>query len=577
MTATETGSRDALGVALHKLAAQVRGLRFDVPDAAQAERRARRDRVIRTLDDYLLPRMQDLGGPMVAVVLGPTGAGKSSLVNGLAGRRVTRPGAVRPTTRSPVVWCHEDHAARHRAGLLTGYGTEERPLEIVADVDVMLRGLTIVDTPDIDSVELVHHEIARDLLGVADLVIFTTSAQRYADAVPWDVLREVVRRGTPLLFVLNRVREGGDEVVADLRALFDRNGISLDAEGVALFTIAEQEVTDDHGGLPAAAVAPLRARLTELSDPVERAAAIRTAISGALSATIDDSERLADELSAEQSTVQDLIRTAQQAYAAQVAELSASLRDGTLIRDEVLGRWQEFVGTGAILQALSSGVGTMRRWIGRTMGFGGGREEAVTAQARDFLSNEILRRTQMAASTVRSTWELTEPGRALLGAAAGAGYRDDPETERRARSAVADWTAQLARLVEDEGGGRRRIAQVASLGVNVVAVSALVAVFANTGGLTGSEVGVTAGAAAAQQSLLEHVLGGAAARSLVQQARQTLETSLEAVLRADSDRYQAAAESLVDDAKVVQQLRDAVREVQRLAVAADLLDRKGHR
>ena len=46
----------------------------------------------------------------------------------------------------------------------------------------------MLDTPDIDSVELANHELAGQLLGAADLWLFVTTAARYADAVRWDYL-----------------------------------------------------------------------------------------------------------------------------------------------------------------------------------------------------------------------------------------------------------------------------------------------------------------------------------------------------------------------------------------------------
>ena len=65
------------------------------------------------LDDYILPRYRSLDAPLLAVVGGSTGAGKSTLVNALVGHPVTRAGAIRPTTRQPILL---HHPARRRAG-----------------------------------------------------------------------------------------------------------------------------------------------------------------------------------------------------------------------------------------------------------------------------------------------------------------------------------------------------------------------------------------------------------------------------------------------------------------------------
>ena len=69
------------------------------------------------LDDYILPRLRDADAPLLAVVGGSTGSGKSTLVNRLVGTPVTTPGVLRPTTRHPVLvhnpvdteWFAADH------------------------------------------------------------------------------------------------------------------------------------------------------------------------------------------------------------------------------------------------------------------------------------------------------------------------------------------------------------------------------------------------------------------------------------------------------------------------------------
>ena len=96
------------------LLAAVRTLRDAVEQAGAAARpaRARRRRgrrrasLLKQLDDYVLPRLESLDAPLLAVVGGSTGAGKSTLVNSLVGAEVSRSGVLRPTTRSPVLVHH---------------------------------------------------------------------------------------------------------------------------------------------------------------------------------------------------------------------------------------------------------------------------------------------------------------------------------------------------------------------------------------------------------------------------------------------------------------------------------------
>src|SRR5215218_7236021 len=74
----------ALQAALTGLAEQLAAARASAPAPGDLGA-ARRRRLALHLDDYLLPRVRDLEAPLVCILLGSTGAGKSSLLNGLAG------------------------------------------------------------------------------------------------------------------------------------------------------------------------------------------------------------------------------------------------------------------------------------------------------------------------------------------------------------------------------------------------------------------------------------------------------------------------------------------------------------
>src|SRR6476661_1838199 len=83
-------------------------LPLDIPGVATG--RATRDSLLKQLDDYVLPRLRSLDAPLLAVVGGSTGAGKSTLVNSIVRQKVSRSGVLRPTTRSPVLVHHPDDA-----------------------------------------------------------------------------------------------------------------------------------------------------------------------------------------------------------------------------------------------------------------------------------------------------------------------------------------------------------------------------------------------------------------------------------------------------------------------------------
>ncbi|EEH66636.1 hypothetical protein HMPREF0058_0496, partial [Actinomyces urogenitalis DSM 15434] len=92
------------------LLTQVAGLRacldaVELPyrlPGAEASRRQAHD-LAAQLGGYVLPRLESADAPVLAVVGGSTGAGKSTLVSSLVGQAVVASSAIRPTTRRPVL------------------------------------------------------------------------------------------------------------------------------------------------------------------------------------------------------------------------------------------------------------------------------------------------------------------------------------------------------------------------------------------------------------------------------------------------------------------------------------------
>ena len=545
--------------ALLRLAALVETCPFELPGPEQGHRRARRDEAATVLREHLVPRLRDLDAPALVVLVGSTGAGKSTLLNSLAGDAVTTSSAVRPTTREPVVWSHRRHRHRYGADLLPGFATGERSLRVVAHDDPRFADVTVVDTPDLDSVVVEHRAIADEVVAAADLCVWVTTAQRYADAVPWDVLRGARARGVPLLVVLNRVPDGAaDAVTGDLRRRLQEAAVVGDTAAVEVVTVPEQAGAGAR--LPAALVAGFADAVAALGDTTRRTAVVETALRASLAHATEAGRHVADDVDRERADAEALAEAATGAYDRQATQLSDALRDGRVIHREVLDRWQAFVGAGEILRSLSAGASRVRTWARQVFG-GGPRTETVRHEATSELAATIARHADRAATDTATAWELSPIGRTLLATQQGRLWRADPTTDDRAEALLDRWQDELAARVESEGADRRKLARLASLGVNGTAAVLMLAVFAQTGGLTGAEVGITAGAATVQQRILEHVFGTAAARSLVSGARESLATGVAAVLDQDRDRFLALLRDHTAEPGHDARLREAVAAV----------------
>ena len=223
------------------------------PDPALSALVAESDRLARTIRNYLIPRAQDPNVPLTVVFAGPTGSGKSTLINSLTGLELSIAGPLRPTTTAPVVLA--DEHGRDDFSAIAGVDCD-----VVSGGAPILESMVLVDTPDIDSTSTQHRETAERLIDNADVVVFVTSALRYADAVPWQVLRRAESRGTDVIHVLNRVDSAKRGAVVDFKSRLA--GAGFDEEVV---TVPEHRIPPGAQRIPSVAVRSLRRRLATLA------------------------------------------------------------------------------------------------------------------------------------------------------------------------------------------------------------------------------------------------------------------------------------------------------------------------
>ncbi|MFG3196394.1 dynamin family protein [Streptomyces sp. NPDC048208] len=366
--------------ALAALRDRVAAARFPLPLAGAPRVRANRDELLAQLDDYLVPRLRSPEAPLLAVVGGSTGTGKSTLVNSLVGRRVTEAGVLRPTTRTPVLVCHpEDQHWFSGMRVLPDLTRrwvphQEKPAKDgeapgddharvlrVETAETLPRGLALLDAPDVDSLIADNRVLAAQLICAADIWIMVTTAARYADAVPWHLLRTAKEYRATLITVLDRVPH---QVVAEVSrqygALLTKAGLGE----VPRFTVPELPESAGGGGLlPASAVAPLRTWLHHhAQDPGARRSALTRTAYGLLDSLGARMPELASAAAAQYAAALRLTNAVDGAYDSEHTRVRGRLQSGTVLAGDALKRWRAFpldCTAGELLDALVESLGAL--------------------------------------------------------------------------------------------------------------------------------------------------------------------------------------------------------------------------
>jgi energy-coupling factor transporter ATP-binding protein EcfA2 len=399
--------------------------------AGSAEVKAERTKLLSQIDDYLLPRVRRSAAPILVALVGSTGAGKSTLVNSIVGAHVSATGVRRPTTNSPVLACHPDEIdwfaennflptlPRVRQEGLARAGRDG--LLVLAASEGMPRGIALLDTPDIDSVVQAHHEFALQFLDASDLWLFMTSASRYADGPVWEILQHARDRKASLGVVLSRIPQAyRTELVDHFNAMLDANGIAA----ADRFVIQETPLID--GMLPPDAYQPVRDWLADTAARSDRRVAVLSqTMSGVLDTFKSRVPAIAAHVEAQVVLRAQLRQAAETAYQNAFAEASGGLKDGTLLRGEVLARWEDCM-VGGELRPRRGGAraakGVPKK--GKRARRGPSRPAALNAALRSAIESYIVSVADRAAEAVEGSWRADPAGAVLLAAAAAERARD---------------------------------------------------------------------------------------------------------------------------------------------------------
>lgn len=500
--------------------------------------------VIHQLDDYILPRYRDLDAPLLAVIGGSTGSGKSTLINAIVREHVAHTSAVRPTTRQPMLmfnpadeaWFTDNRILPELIRTQNAAVTDEphHHLSLHASESVPT-GIALIDSPDIDSFAQENRELAAQLLSAADLWVFVTTAARYADAIPWAMLDDAAERNVVIGVVLNRVPRGqGAEIRPDLVKRLNSRGLG----SAPLFMISEQDF-DDVGFIHDDDVASLRGWLTAMTrDAGARSAVVRQTLAGAVSrltVTLTDIH----ESYGEQVEIIDSLRwDIDDAVDHAMSDIDHALRDGVLLRGEVLARWQDIVGAGTWTRALDNSVGKIRDRISEWFTGKKSPESDAVEAIEEGVHTLLVAQAETAVRQVHTAWQRS----GLIESPAP--LRSDTERKEEAARIVREWQEELFALVSAEIGGKKATARVLALGVNAIGLALMITVFSATAGLAGGEVAIAGGTAVVAQRVLEAVFGDDAVRRMTKKATESLRERAADFIGEDVDVFRTTLDDL---------------------------------
>lgn len=539
-------------------------LRFEMDLATQW--RPARDGLVHRLDDHIIPRTRNLDAPLLGVIGGSTGAGKSTIINALVGREVSASSVIRPTTRQPLLlhaktdgrWFADQRILPSLARVRVEADAAPTPAEVkeawtsieIRECDSLQEGLALLDAPDIDSVVDDNRRLANQLLSAADLWVFVTTAARYADAKAWEVLDEAARRDIAVAVVLNRLPAAqGAQIEADLRSHLAESSLGE----APVFQIPELAL--EQGKLPAQYVAELKTWLNTLaSDAASRSAIAKRTLKGAIGELLERTQMVIGGAKDQDDAREHAISDIETARVDALDGIEDATADGTLLRGEVLARWQDIVGTSDFFRSLENQISHWRDRLWNALRGKPAPVEPVEEALEDGLASIVVDKAEQAREQVALRWSKRAETRNL---GAQLSPLDEQVLVEKGAYLVRQWQRSLLTRLREQSDSKKTTARILSIGVNVLGVALMLVIFASTGGLTGAELGVAGGTAVVAQRLLEAVFGDQAVRTMAREAREDLLSRVAELL----DFVLADAYDAIPEAEPIEPLRQAANQV----------------
>ncbi|HQV92123.1 MAG TPA: ABC transporter, partial [Phycicoccus sp.] len=383
-----------------------------------------------------------------------------------------------------------------------------------------------------------------------------TTAARYADAGPWYLLRPASERGTAVAIILDRVPPDAiDEIRPHLVSMLREQGLSTSP----VFSIPESTLTPE-GFLPPEAMARLKGWLDALAnDSRARSIVVSQTLKGAIGSLAGRTQALAEASHAQQSARAALLAAVDEEFDRARDHVVAGMTDGTLLRGEVLARWQEFVGTGEFFKQVETTIGRWRDRVTAAVKGAPPPSKNLGEALQSGVAALVASHGESALAETTRDWRRLAGGEALLAAGGLAtpspGFRDD------VNNLVRDWQGEIFEMVRTEGGNRRTNARVAAYGVNGIGLFLMLVTFAHTAGLSGAEIGIAGGTSVLAQRILEAVFGDQAVREMSAKARKALLARVDALYAGQRQRFIATLDRVGDVDVQAARLDAAARDI----------------